>query len=147
MSKPGLVIILLLLGLNSSPELVAGSTIYKHVDQDGNITFTNRPIKGGGKRQTSRQPPQSRKATLYTPKRSPDETVQIQNKREIKRREILEHELAAEMMLFSGAQRNLSLLKNDIERHRQEEKIRQLRTKIQRHESNITALKKELTKL
>ncbi|SET17505.1 protein of unknown function [Nitrosomonas marina] len=148
MSKPGIVIILMCMGLNSLPELVAGSTIYKYVDQDGNITFTNRPIKGGEKLQSSQQPPQSsRKAVLHIPKQSHNNTVQIQSKRELKRREILEHELATEMVLFTDTRRNLSLLNNEAEHQLQKEKIKQLRSKMLRHKNNITALKKELTKL
>ena len=147
MSKSGIVIVLVLLSLNGLPESIAGSTIYKYVDQDGNVTFTNRPIKGGEKLQSSRQPSQPRKTAFHTHKQSSSDVVHKQSKREIKRREILEHELTTEMTLFSDTRRNLSILRNDTENHQQKEKIKQLRSKMERHESNITALKKELTKL
>ncbi|SEN34118.1 DUF4124 domain-containing protein [Nitrosomonas marina] len=148
MSKPGIVIFLVCMGLYSLPELVAGSAIYKYVDQDGNITFTNRPIKGGEKLQSSQQSPQSsRKTVLHAPKQSYNSTVQIQSKRELKRREILEHELATEMVLFTDTRKNLSLLNNDAELQLQKEKIQHLRSKMLRHKNNIKALKKELTKL
>lgn len=148
-------IILAFLNLSFLSVTHAGSTIYKYVDQDGNITFTNRPVKGGQKIQTSpqRQPQpqsQSSRSKTYSSKtirHFPKETAGTQNKRDIKRREILEHELATEMKLFSDARKNLSVLRGNDANHQQNEKFRQLQSKLLRHENNITALKKELAKL
>ena len=146
MSTPSKFIILVFLSFNFLPVLHAGSTIYKHVDKDGNITFTNRPIKGAQKTRTA---PQSSTVRPYVSKVQPfpKETVSIQNKRDIKRREILKHELAVEMKLFSDARRNLSLLRGNDTDYQQNEEIRQLQHKLLRHENNISAIKKELAKL
>ena len=127
--------------------LHAGSTIYKHVDKDGNITFTNRPIKGGEKVQTSPKSSSSRTYASKAIQHLPKKTIGTQNKRNIKRREILEHELATEMKLFSDTRRNLSRLRDNDVSNQQNEKIKQLHRKLLRHENNITAIKKELAKL
>lgn len=141
-----ILVALVLWGFDFSTALQAGSGIYKHVDKDGRITFTNRPIKGGQQikatPRSSRLQADSPAATDYFPK----ENMKLQKKRDIKRREILEHELALEMQLFSEARKNLSLMRHDHENPQQEKK-RHLQTKLMRHENNIAALKKELDKL
>ncbi|MCP5245869.1 MAG: DUF4124 domain-containing protein [Burkholderiales bacterium] len=129
------------------PVLHAGSTIYKYVDQDGNITFTNRPIKGAQKTRTA---PQSSTVQPYVSKVQPvvpKDTANTQNKRDIKRREILQHELATEMKLFSDARKNLSLMRVNDTDYQQNEEFRQLQHKLLRHENNISAIRKELAKL
>ncbi|MCB1984342.1 MAG: DUF4124 domain-containing protein [Burkholderiales bacterium] len=140
-------IILIFLSLNFLPVLHAGSTIYKYVDKDGNITFTNRPLKGGQKILSAPKSPSSRTYISKAIKHIPKESVNPQNKREIKRREILEHELTIEMKLFSDTRKNLSVFSDDDADHQQNEKIKQLQRKLLRHENNITAIKKELAKL
>ncbi|GJL76166.1 MAG TPA: DUF4124 domain-containing protein [Nitrosomonas sp.] len=147
MGTPSIFIILILLSFNFTSASHAGSTIYKHVDKDGNITFTNRPITGGQKFQSALQSHRPQISSPKTLNHFPKESVNTQNKRDINRRTILEHELATEMKLFSDTQKNLVTLHNDEENSRQKENVRQLQSKLQRHQNNITALKMELTKL
>lgn len=147
MSTPSKFIILIFLSLNFWPELHAGSTIYKYVDKDGNITFTNRPIKGAQKIQTAPKSSSTRTYTAKAIQHFPKESISAQNKRDIKRREILEHELAAEMKLFSDTRKNLSMLRGSDADHQQNEKIKQLQRQLLRHENNITEIKKEIAKL
>ncbi len=147
MRMPSIFIIFILLSFNFTSALHAGSTIYKHVDKDGNITFTNRPLTGGQKFQSTLQSHRPQIASSKTLNHFPKESTNTQNKRDIQRRAILEHELATEMKLFSDIQRNLVTLHSDDENNRQKEKVRQLQSKLQRHQNNITALKMELTKL
>ena len=147
MGTPSIFIIFILLSFNFTPALHAGSTIYKHVDKDGNITFTNRPIKGGRKIQSAPQSSKPRISSSQTPTHFPKESVNTQNDRDIKRRAIIEHELATEMKLFSDTRKNLNALQSDHENFQQNDRFRQLQSKLLRHENNITALKMELTKL
>lgn len=151
MRTPSKFIILAFLNLSFLSATYAGSTIYKYVDQDGNITFTNRPVKGGQKIKTSSQrQSQSSGSKTYssrTIRHFPKETADTQNKRDIRRREILEHELATEMKLFSDTRKNLSVFQGKDVGHQQNENFKQLQNKLLRHENNITALKKELTRL
>ncbi|SFK12481.1 protein of unknown function [Nitrosomonas aestuarii] len=147
MGTPSIFIILILLSFNFTSISHAGSTIYKHVDKDGNITFTNRPITGGQKLQSALQSYRPHTSSPKTLNHFPKENANIQNKRDIKRRTILEHELATEMRLLSETQKNLAILQHDHENSLQNEKIKQLQSKLHRHNNNITALKMELTKL
>lgn len=142
-----IIVITVFINLSFSPTLYAGSAIYKHVDEDGRVTFTNRSVKGGQKVQSASQAPHSRAKTSNTPNHFPKVSQSTQKKREIKRREILEYELASEMKLFSDTRRDLSLIRSDAESHQQKEKIKQLQSKLTRHQNNIAAIKKELEKL
>jgi len=142
----GIYVFLVCLGCAVLPELHADSTIYKHVDEQGNITFTNRPIKGGQKLQGVQPSSASKALTVNIAKHIPKNNVYKQNKRDIKRREILEYELTTEKKLLIGARQHLSSLRN-IGNQQQKEKIRQLQNKMRRHKSNIIALRQELAKL
>jgi len=125
----------------------AGSAIYKHVDADGSITFTNRPIKGA---QTIRSTPNSsgsQTIAAMRPAHFPKVGVHAQQKRDVQRRQILENELAEEMKFFSETRRFISQLSDGQETQQQKDRMRRLHNKLQRHESNIASLKKELERL
>ncbi|MGV8713423.1 MAG: DUF4124 domain-containing protein, partial [Nitrosomonas sp.] len=49
MKIKALFILLILILLDSLSNAIAGTNIYKHVDKDGNITFTNRRISNAQK--------------------------------------------------------------------------------------------------
>ncbi len=147
MGAPILSIIVVCLSLILLPIAHAGSAIYKYVDKDGNITFTNRPMKGGQKVQSLPQDSRKQTTSPAPSQNYPRVSVNVQNTRDIKRREILEHELTAEMTLFSNTRKSLAVLLNANDNHQQTEKIRALKSKLIRHENNIAALKKELAKL
>lgn len=147
MGRPIVLIIAVLLGTCMLSIAQAGSTIYKHVDEDGRIIFTNRPIKGAQKVQSSPNSSRSKAIVSVTPSHFPKVSVSAQQKRDVKRREILEHELADEMKLFSDTRRHISLVSNAQETQQQKERIKRLQKRLQRHESNIASLKRELEKL
>ncbi|MCW5619086.1 MAG: DUF4124 domain-containing protein, partial [Nitrosomonas sp.] len=66
----------------------AGPTIYKHVDADGHITFTNRPVKGAQTIQSTPNNSRSQVIASARPAHSPKISVHTQQKRDVKRREI-----------------------------------------------------------
>ena len=138
-----LFIVLIL--LSSLPHAIAGTDIYKHVDKDGNITFTNRRINNAQKvsiASFSRNTVQSGSSSQSL--RVKDTT---QKERDTMRRQILEKELMTEEKLFSDTQSSLLQVGNHTESSRHQEKIVQLKNKLFSHQRNIAALKKELAKL
>lgn len=146
--KTSTFIFLILLQFILTPNVIAGSTIYKHVDKDGNITFTNRPIpnaekisiasysKDGGSQFKS-------KSTPNLP-RIKDST---QNERDAMRRKILEKELVTEEKLFADTQNSLDEISVGVDTGIYAEKVVQLKNKLFLHQRNISALKKELSRL
>ena len=142
-----ILIITVFLGMNLTSVVHAGSTIYKHVDTDGSITFTNRPIKGAQTIQSTPNSSRSQTIAAMRPAHFPKASVHVQQKRDVKRRQILENELAEEMKLFSETRRFISQISNGEETHQQKDRMRRLHNKLQRHESNIASLKRELERL
>lgn len=131
-----------------SPDAFSGGNkIYKYVDKDGHITFSNKPIKGGklflNTPGPSRNSPQSQEVQRNFPKVN----LNTQNKRDIKRREILQQELSNEQNLLSELQSKLSSLDKVFEKNPNSDNIKHLQEKIRHHKNNITALKKELANL
>ncbi|SFM00860.1 DUF4124 domain-containing protein [Nitrosomonas communis] len=138
---------------------VAG--IYKLVDENGHITYTNTPVKGGQKLQTSSSETRVvAKAMTKAPLTIggfPKVTDSQQKKRDINRRQILESELASETKhlveiqqalneaiknMRSAANHNTQLLPDtDVSEN---ENINKLRKQISLHERNIMALRAEL---
>ncbi len=145
MSTPIILTVIVFLSMASAAH--AGSTIYKHVDADGRITFTNRPATGA---QTVRSTPNNSKPQVVAavrPSHFPKISAHTQQKRDVKRREILENELAEEMKLFSDTRRFISQISNSQETQQQADRMNRLQNKLQRHERNIVSLKRELERL
>lgn len=147
MNTPFILIITAFLSMNLTSTVHAESTIYKHVDADGSITFTNRPIKGAQAIQSTPNSPRSQAIAAMRPAHFPKASVHVQQKRDVKRRQILENELAEEMKLFSETRRFIAQMSNGEETQQQKDRMRRLHNKLQRHESNIASLKKELERL
>lgn len=106
--------------------------IYKHVDAQGRVTYSNVPIKGATKlnlEPLTTIPAPRAKASAPTPAGFPKVDGDTQKKRDDTRRKILEEELAAEEKLLADAAKGQS------------------REEIELHEKNISALKKELANL
>lgn len=147
----------------------ARAEIYKHVDQDGRITYSNAPMKGAKKLYL--EPPlslPSGKARVATPDNFPKVDGKAQKERDLGRRKILEDELAAEEKLLAEAKQALkegeenpevfkvnrvitdkdgkSSVVTETRRNvaKYEEKIKKLKEQVVLHEKNIVALKKEL---
>lgn len=118
--------------------------IYKHVDKNGRITYSNKTVSGANKL--------SANSPLST-NNYPNVSNDAQAKRDLKRRQILEKELATEKKLYvnakqslNNAQKNAGASRNNsknsqeiLTQHSKEIKNRKLL-----HERNITALRKEL---
>ncbi|PSJ18986.1 DUF4124 domain-containing protein [Nitrosomonas supralitoralis] len=131
------------------PQAIAGSEIYKFVDKDGNITFTNRRISNAEKisitsfsRNTiSSQPKTSLNSNLPRIKET------AQKDRDGMRHQILKQELIAEEKLFNDTQKFLDEIRNKPElNNSSQEKVVQLRNKLFKHQRNVAALKKELNR-
>lgn len=106
--------------------------IYKHVDPQGRVTYSNVPIKGAIKlnlEPLSTIPSPRAKSSASSPAGFPKVDNETQKKRDDTRRRILEEELSAEEKLLADAVRGQS------------------REEIELHEKNISALKKELSNL
>ncbi len=134
----------------------AHADVYKHVDADGNVTYSNKPIKGGRKLELE---------PLHTVKidgggTSDYERVKrtTQRDRDASRRKILEDELAAEEKLLADARQNLQdvqdkphVSQSDGNAFRdasgQQEDLRNAQEQVDLHERNVNALKQELSSI
>lgn len=106
--------------------------IYKHVDAEGRVTYSNVPMKGAVK--LNLEPlttiPASRpKTSVASPSGFPKVDGDTQKKRDDTRRKILEEELEAEEKLLTEA-----VAKKDA-------------TGIKLHDENVVTLKKELANI
>jgi Domain of unknown function (DUF4124) len=158
MGDKNLAIILILFFSTTAPAVKANTEIYKHVDNDGRITFSNKPIKGAERLQPASASPKFNAETAQN-KKFPNVSNHTQKKRDIKRRQLLENELKNESRLLADAKHVLArTLKNsgvikintsqsqyDAIKH--ENKIKIIQKRVLLHERNITALKKELASL
>lgn len=139
--------------------------IYKLVDESGRVTYTNAPAKGAQKLQLDASPTGPRtvaKATMATPSVTidsfPKVSVTQQKRRDDKRRQILENELAEEtkhlvemQRALQDATKNIQLMTNQADLTSadplyEDERIRNLRKQVSLHERNIMALRTELKK-
>jgi formylmethanofuran dehydrogenase subunit E len=126
MRKRFLVVISVLMLIGTSMTTVATAEIYRHVDNRGQVTYTNTRLKGAEKVYLKRK---LAKAKTSAPKNFPRVNRKVQKKRDLKRRNILNDELAAEEKLLFNAKQTFK--KDDVSLHRR----------------NIIALKKELKNL
>ncbi len=143
--RTSILFFLIFLQLILIPNGIAGSTIYKHVDKDGNITFTNRPIPNAEKisiasfsREGANQSKPQSASNLPKVKDS------TQNDRDLTRRKILEKELVTEEKLFADTQNSLDQISIGSDINNSTEKVVQLKNKLFLHQRNISTLKKEL---
>lgn len=139
-----LFILLILILVDSLSNAIAGTNIYKHVDKDGNITFTNRRISNAQKISIASFSRNTEQSGSQSKSHVKDAT---QKERNSMRRQILEKELVTEERLFSDTQNSLLQINNNAESSNHQEKSVQLKNKLFLHQRNITALKKELAKL
>lgn len=158
MGDKNLAIILIFFFSTTAPVVKANTEIYKHVDNDGRITFSNKPIRGAKRLQPASASPKFKAGTAQD-KNFPKVSNHTQKKRDTKRRQLLENELKNESRLLADAKQVLArTLKNsgaikinttqsqyDAIKH--ENKIKIIQKRVLLHERNITALKKELASL
>jgi hypothetical protein len=147
---------ILLLGFCLIP-VTGYAEIYKHVDENGRVTYSNIPIKGAKKLNLDPLPivPATKpRVTNASPAGFPKVDADTQKKRDDMRHRILEDELAAEARLLQEAQQTLK----DAENARGDkdaaklpakylERLRQLQEIVTLHEKNIQALKIEIANL
>ncbi|MBS1156412.1 MAG: hypothetical protein H6R07_2336 [Proteobacteria bacterium] len=152
----------LLLILLGSP---AWADIYKHVDEHGNITFTNTPVRGAQRifvepgYAAPRQANKAKNGEAGTPRvntPSPTHFPRVdsgtQKERDVNRQRILQDELASEQRLL--AEQKKALADAETNRSAEEkanpqkylERIGRLRERLQLHEKNVAALQIELGK-
>lgn len=137
-----LLTLLALILLGYLPKANAGTDIYKHVDKEGNITFTNRPVSNAQKFSVASF---SRNTEGLQP--SPPRVKEtIQKERDAMRRQILKKELVTEEKLFTDTQNFLEQVISTLESNNHQEKVVQLRNKLFLHQRNISALRKELAR-
>ena len=136
----------------------AQADIYKRVDDEGHVTYSSKPLKGGKKIHLEPLP------TMSPPK--PGKEVdglrvnsETQSKRDDTRRRILEDELATEQKALEEAQARLKEGQENPETFKSpsgqtfrnvvkyEEKIGKLQEEVTAHEKNVEALKTELSNL
>ncbi|MBB5020072.1 hypothetical protein HNQ59_003385 [Chitinivorax tropicus] len=136
--------------------------IYKYVDENGQVTYSNTPIKGakkldlgiynqisgprvrGGKSNGSAAP------INVGPSDFPRVDGDTQRKRDTTRRGILEDELRGEEKLLADARKNLDELqvaKPGEDATRRLEKMGKAREAVSNHESNINAIRRELSNI
>lgn len=141
----------------------AHADIYKHVDESGNITFTNRPMKGAQRiliepglppadtAYRAKSPGGLPRPTASALASFPRIDADTQRKRDLNRRSILEEELANEQRLLAERRQELAQAearRSTENRHNPpQEQLQRLRENLLLHERNITALQSELDKL
>jgi hypothetical protein len=155
---------ILFLGALSLPS--AHAEIYKHVDSEGNVTYSNVKIKGakkldlepadtsfGGDGSAAKRAPAPKAAS---PAGFPKVDSGTQNARDTKRKEILQTELDSERAALEKAKQAYAEAESNPEVYKTkdgktfrnmakyEEKLKPLREEIEAHERNIELLQKEI---
>ena len=142
--------------------MLAQAEIYKAVDENGHVTYSSAPIKGGKKiilepLPTMAPPPRSRPTA--SPSDFPRVNGETQKNRDDTRRKILQDELNTEEELLGKARFALKEGEQTPEVYqgkdgktyrnvaKYDEKIKILNEQIELHQKNIEALKAELSKL
>lgn len=136
----------LALGIFALAGVDARADIYKYVDGQGNITFTDRyrpgavkvmgdfaPSRGHAESRKSRSP--KAPSPAYFPKVAPE----TQKVRDDMRRDILVQERAEESRQLGAAQAQIAAAKPGTD-------VARLRETVRRHEDNLAMLDKELAR-
>jgi len=138
----------------------ANADIYKRVDDEGHVTYSSKPIKGGKKLHleplpTMAPPPKTSNASEGFPRVNPE----TQGRRDDTRRKILEDELATEQHALEEARAKLKEGQDNPEVYKgangqtfrnvpkYEEKVNALQEEVTSHEKNVEALQTELSNL
>lgn len=136
----------------------AHAEIYKIIDANGKITYSNIPTKGAQRLNleplstVSGGKPRSASVNNSTPANFPKVDGETQKKRDDMRRKLLNDELAAEMKHLGEAKLALSdgenvRLGNERNYQKYLDRVQGLRENVALHEKNIAALQKELANL
>lgn len=138
---------------------VASADVYKCVDENGRLTYTNdKPTPGQkgctllSRDQAVTSVPMPRKSATPTPSSFPRVDDNTQRGRDNERRKILEQELSSEEGLLADAQKELAAqeaVRNGDEKNYQKflDRIQPFRDKVKQHETNIGKLKTEINNI
>ncbi len=139
--------------------------IYKYVDENGRVTYSNVPSKGAKKLDldplTSVPAPKPRPrsdapaaAASSTPADFPRVDADTQKKRDTTRRGILEEELRSEEKMLDEARRaydegsrTLKVGEESKNSPKYQERLARLKDAVTTHENNIQAVRRELNNL
>lgn len=145
--KAVLAVVLMLAGAH------AWADIYKKVDEDGRVTYSNVPSKGAQKLNLE---PLNTVPASKPKSQSPDNFPRVdsdtQKGRDYKRRQILENELAQEINQLEDAKKALAegqdtRLGSERNYQRYLDRIQPLKDAVAEHQKNIDALKEEIAGL
>ncbi len=137
----------------------AQAEIYKRVDEDGRVTYSSVPIKGGKKLHleplpTMAPPPKARSEEAF-----PRVDSRTQSQRDDTRRKILEDELGTEQKALEEARAKLQEAQDTPQVYQSaggktfrnvakyEENVNAAQEEVRTHEKNVEALKTELSNL
>jgi len=136
--------------------LLAGAVradIWECVDESGNKRFTNIRSEAKGCRMLNVGPtntmPATKQPTRAAPPGFPRVDGETQRQRDLDRRRILEHELAAEQKLLEHARKELAVqdsMRLGSERNYQRvlDRLEPYKRKVKLHEDNVANLRREL---
>ena len=128
----------------------AWAEIYKKVDEDGRVTYSNVPSKGAQKLNLE---PLNTVPASKPKSQSPDNFPRVdsdtQKGRDYKRRQILENELAQEMHQLEEAKKALAegqdtRLGSERNYQRYLDRVQKLKDTVAEHEKNMDALREEI---
>lgn len=133
----------------------AQAEIYKAVDENGHVTYSNAPLKGGKKIISSQHgeaakrtgKPVSSSHSSASPSNFPRVDNETQKNRDGTRQKILQHELESEEKLLIEARKSLKDTEANRADPKYDDKMKALAAEIKVHEKNIEALNTELSKL
>ena len=132
--------------------------IYKAVDENGHVTYSSTPIKGGKKLNLEPLPTMDAPPPA-SPSGFPRVDGETQRNRDDTRYMILQNELSEEERMLEEARKNLQEGEANPEVFRgkdgktyrnvakYEEKIKKLTDQVEVHQKNVDALKTEISKL
>lgn len=141
--------------------LPAHADIYKSVDSDGRVTFSNIPMKGATKVYTDPIPMGNKsrgkstggggsKVTAPSPADFPRVDAATQRSRDTNRRQILTDELATEQQALTDARKALADAQSSPEAQtnpqKYQERMARLRDNATLHEKNVAALQQEMAR-
>lgn len=142
--KAVLTVMLMLAGAH------AWADIYKKVDEDGRVTYSNVPSKGAQKLNLE---PLNTVPASKPKSQSPDNFPRVdsdtQKGRDYTRRQILENELVQEMNQLEEAKKALAegqdtRLGSERNYQRYLDRVQKLKDAVAEHEKNIDALREEI---
>ena len=148
-----------LFALLSLLPMLAQAEIYKAIDADGHVTYSSTPIKGSKKIILGPLPTMMPPGKAPAPNNFPKVDGETQKNRDDTRFMILQNELTSEEKLLEEAKQRLEEAESNPEVFKgqdgktyrnvakYDEKVKPLQDDVSLHQSNIEALKTELSKL